>query len=82
MKKIGDLTVNNKRYVEEKNRYFEKLSPPSTGIGIRQLLVQDALVEVDFVGLIPEDGQVVEEVSAPNVPKPGPGFAEGVKVGN
>ena len=80
--KIGDLTVNNKRYVEEKNRYFEKLSPPSTGIGIRQLLVQDALVEVDFVGLIPEDGQVVEEVSAPNVPKPGPGFAEGVKAGN
>jgi enamine deaminase RidA (YjgF/YER057c/UK114 family) len=80
--RIGDLTVNNKRYVESKNRYFTKLSPPSTGIGVRQLLVEGALLEVDFTALLPEEGQVLEKVSAPDVAKPGPGFAEGVKLGN
>ena len=79
---IGDLTVNNKRYVEAKNRYFKKLSPPSTGIGVRQLLVEEALMEVDFTALMPQEGEVLEIISAPDVPKPGPGFAEGVKLGN
>ncbi|HWK24473.1 MAG TPA: Rid family hydrolase [Ureibacillus sp.] len=78
---IGDLTVDNKRYVEEKNRYFQ-LSPPSTGIGVRQFLVKDALVEVDFTGYLPKAGEVVEEISAPDIPKPGIGFVEGFKVGN
>ena len=78
---IGDLTVDNKRYVEEKNRFFQ-LSPPSTGIGVRQFLVKDALVEVDFTAYLPNEGEVVEEVSAPDIPKPGIGFAEGFKVGN
>lgn len=80
--KIGDLTVNNKRYVEEKNRHFEKISPPSTGIGVRQLLVEEALMEVDFTALLPKEDQSIEVVSAPDVPKPGPGFAEGVRLGN
>ncbi|KAE9133850.1 hypothetical protein PF010_g2653 [Phytophthora fragariae] len=80
--RIGDLTVSNKRYVESKNRYFTKLSPPSTGIGVRQLLVEGALMEVDFTALLPQEGQTLEVVSAPDVAKPGPGFAEGVKLGS
>ncbi|MCR8630389.1 RidA family protein [Paenibacillus radicis (ex Xue et al. 2023)] len=78
----GDLTVNNKRYVERKNRYFETLSPPSTGIGISELLVEGTLVEADFTAIVAINGQLPELISAPDVPKPGPGFAEGVRLGN
>lgn len=77
--RIGDLTVNNKRYVAEKNRYFTKLSPPSTGIGVRGTLVAGAKVEADFTARL--DGDMPEKVSAPGLPKPAAGFAEGVRMG-
>ncbi|CAI6025379.1 RidA family protein [Cohnella sp. JJ-181] len=78
--RTGDLTVNNKRYVQEKNRYFTKLSPPSTGIGVRGTLVEGALVEADFTARL--DGDIPEKVSAPGLPKPAAGFAEGVRMGH
>ncbi|MFC3797859.1 RidA family protein [Cohnella sp. GCM10012308] len=77
--RMQDLTVNNKRYVQEKNRYFKKLSPPSTGIGVRGTLVAGAKVEADFTARL--DGDIPEKVSAPGLPKPAAGFAEGVRMG-
>lgn len=80
--RTGDLTVNNRRYVETKNRYFQRLSPPSTGIGVRRLLVESALVEADFTARLAASGERPEPVSAPGLPKPAAGHAEGVRVGH
>ncbi|GIO10807.1 hypothetical protein J19TS2_03620 [Cohnella xylanilytica] len=78
----GDLTVNNKRYVREKHRFFETVSPPSTGIGVRGHLVEGAKVEADFTARYSADGEYPVPVSAPGVPKPAAGYSEGVRMGH
>ena len=80
--RIGDLTVDNKRYVQEKNRCFTRLSPPSTGIGVRGLLVEGARVEADFTARAGKPGELPEPVSAPGLPKPASGYSEGVRMGH
>ncbi|CAM3714211.1 RidA family protein [Cohnella lubricantis] len=80
--RTGDLTVNNKRYVEEKHKFFRHVSPPSTGIGVRGHLVEGAKVEVDFTALRSPDGELPSPVSAPDVAKPAAGHAEGVLLGH
>lgn len=80
--RIGDLTVNNKRYVQEKHKFFHRVSPPSTGIGVRAHLVEGAKVEADFMARLSPNGVLPEPISAPDVAKPAAGHAEGVKLGH
>lgn len=77
--KKGDLTVNNKRYVQEKGKFFQTVSPPSTGIGVRGHLVEGAKVEADFTARWSKDGSLPVKISAPDVAKPAAGHAEGVR---
>ncbi|MFC5702186.1 RidA family protein [Cohnella faecalis] len=78
----GSLTVNNKRYVQEKKKFFGDYSPPSTGIGVRNLIVEGAKVEADFTARFASEGERPVPVSAPGLPKPASGYAEGVRLGH
>ena len=74
--------VNITRYLEERNKYIFEKRPASTGMGIRELLVQDTIIEVNLIAIIPGEGETKEAISCPDIPKPLAGYSEAVRTGD
>ena len=74
--------VNITRYLEERNKFILDKRPASTGMGIRELLVKDTILEVNLIAIIPEEGEEKEAISCPDIPKPLAGYSEAIKLGD
>ena len=74
--------VNITRYLEERDKFITSKRPASTGMGVRELLIKDAILEVNMIAIIPEKGEVKEAISAPDIPKPLAGYSEAIKMGD
>jgi enamine deaminase RidA (YjgF/YER057c/UK114 family) len=59
---------------------FFRSPPPRTTVGVPDLLVRDALVEIDLIAARPE--VKCEVVQVPDIPKPLANYAPAVRVGN
>jgi len=71
------------RYAEELGRFIPTERPASSGMGIRQLLVKDALLEVDFLGRLPAEGEKREFLPyPPDVPSPIVKYAPAIRQGD
>jgi enamine deaminase RidA (YjgF/YER057c/UK114 family) len=74
--------LNIQRYFDVRNEFIKPPSPASTAMGVRSLLVKDCLVEIDGIAVIPGEGESIEGVSAPDIPKVIAGYSEAIKVGD
>ena len=74
--------VNISPYLEERNNWIKDKRPASTGMGLRELLVKDTILEVNLINIIPQEGEVKEAISCDSIPKPLAGYSEAVKCGD
>jgi enamine deaminase RidA (YjgF/YER057c/UK114 family) len=59
---------------------FFKSPPPRTTVGVPDLLVRDALIEIDLIAAKPSAAR--EIIDVPDIPKPLANYAAGLRVGN
>lgn len=74
--------LNIQRYFDTRNEFLKPPSPASTAMGVRQLLVRDCMIEIDVIAVIPEEGERIEGISAPDIPKVIAGYSEAIRVGD
>ena len=70
-------------YYRARNSYLQEPRPASTGMGVRKLLVRDALIAVDMVGIVPDGGPTKTGIDVPSqLPKPLAGYSPAIRCGD
>jgi enamine deaminase RidA (YjgF/YER057c/UK114 family) len=72
--------LHNFNGFDEVWKEFFKSPPPRTTVGVPDLLVRDALIEIDLIAAKPSATREVIEV--PDIPKPLANYAPALRVGN
>jgi enamine deaminase RidA (YjgF/YER057c/UK114 family) len=72
--------LHNFNGFDEVWKEFFKSPPPRTTVGVPDLLVRDALIEIDLIAAKPSATREVIEV--PDIPKPLANYAPAMRVGN
>jgi enamine deaminase RidA (YjgF/YER057c/UK114 family) len=77
-----DITIE--RYLSVRDEFLHPPRPASTGMGIRELLVRNTIIEVDMIAIIPEKNEKIKGVTPPatKVPQPLAGYSMATKVGD
>jgi len=63
-------------------KYFGDNPPPRTTLQISELLVADALVEIDLIAVTRNGSIVPERISTPDAPRPLANYSQAVKAGD
>lgn len=69
-------------YLQTRNDYIEEPRPASTGMGVRELLVKDTLIEVDMIALDPSLGETIGYPAPEGLPAPLAGYSPAVRRGD
>jgi enamine deaminase RidA (YjgF/YER057c/UK114 family) len=81
--KLGDTWPRNSitRYLDTRNEFIKEPRPASTGMGIRELLVKDTILEVDLICI--DDGGESQGYATPEgVPGPLAGYSPAIRRGD
>lgn len=69
-------------YLQTRNEYIDEPRPASTGMGVRELLVKDTIIEVDMIALDPSLGETVGYPAPEHLPSPLAGYSPAVRRGD
>jgi enamine deaminase RidA (YjgF/YER057c/UK114 family) len=83
--RIDQFTPDKKHidgYLETRNEFITKDRPASTALQMESLMVRDAVIEVDCIGIRPAKGFIKEALYTDKVAKPLAGYSVGIKAGD
>lgn len=69
-------------YLETRNEFITKDRPASTALQMEALMVRDAVIEVDCIGIVPAAGFAKTALYTDKVAKPLAGYSVGIKCGS
>lgn len=70
-------------YLDTRNEFIKPPRPASTGMGVRQLLVKDTLIEVDMIAIAPSESAQSRGFETPSgVPAPLAGYSPAIRRGD
>ncbi|MFM9887781.1 MAG: RidA family protein [Burkholderiales bacterium] len=68
-------------YLETRNEFITKDRPASTAVQMEGLMVADAVIEVDAIGVVPRKGFEKSAIHTDKVAKPLAGYSVGIRAG-
>jgi enamine deaminase RidA (YjgF/YER057c/UK114 family) len=68
-------------YLEARNEFITRDRPASTALQMQGLMVRDAVIEVDCIGVVPSKGFAKVALYTDKVAKPLAGYSVGIKAG-
>jgi enamine deaminase RidA (YjgF/YER057c/UK114 family) len=72
-----DMTLE--KYLNTRDKFLKPPRPASTAMGIRELLVEGCIVEVEMIACIPDGDQKIEGISTDKIPTPLAGYSLATK---
>ena len=70
-------------YLNTRDEFIKEHRPASTGMGVRQLLVKDTILEVDMIAVQPQPGVTKQSFPTPDgVPSPLAGYSPAIRYGD
>ena len=83
--RIDQYTPDKKHidgYLETRNEFITKDRPASTALQMEGLMVTDAVIELDCIGMVPGDGFEKTALYTDKAAKPLAGYSVGIKTGD
>ncbi len=83
--RIDQFTPDKKHidgYLETRNEYITKDRPASTALQMEALMVADAVIELDCIGIVPAAGLEKTALYTDKAAKPLAGYSVGIKAGD
>ncbi|GIW10833.1 MAG: hypothetical protein KatS3mg061_1890 [Dehalococcoidia bacterium] len=71
-----------RHYLPVRDRYLVRDRPASTAVAIRELLIPDALIQVDGIAILPREGFYNVGINTPAAPQPRAGYSMAVRAGD